>query len=57
MVSLNYESDILVELQVWGLEMDQKYRFGVYLHGDDGGQMTIEFRHLLRADCGEQRVK
>lgn len=36
-MSLNYGSDILVELQVWGLEMDQKYRFGVYLHRDDGG--------------------
>ena len=36
MVSLNYGSDILVELLVWGLEMDQKYRFEVYLHRDEG---------------------
>lgn len=57
MVSLNYGLDILVELQVWGLEMDQKYRFGVYLHRDDGRQMATGFRHLLRADCGEKRVK
>lgn len=37
LVSLNYGPDILVELQMCCVEIDQKERFGCYLHrGDDG---------------------
>lgn len=36
MVTLKYGPDILVGLQVLGLEKDQKYIFGIHLHRVDG---------------------